>query len=181
LLTKQKMESVASMNDEFLFGDSSGFAIRVIILPHNIEKPNLKLGKICMVCDGEILGDFETVVLLNTVAIQLEQKLKEHDKNISAKFFTMERHDLIDHVEHVLLQCKTYVETRSYESLFLAPGPSEAFDGEVVVWLENYEFDRLVWRRFGATKIKELFMPSNTVTHVIKEFIEFTLETPCSY
>jgi hypothetical protein len=165
------------MEEEFLFGDSSIFAIQGAIF-HDISKPGLKFGRICFVCNGELIGDYETTVVLYTIANGLQKKLKDHDVNLARQLFSMECHDLIDHVEQLFNKCETAEESARIDSLYLAPGPGEAFDGEIVIWLENAFFDRLVWRKFMSTDIKELFVQVGTVEHTIKLFIDSILTQP---
>ncbi len=166
----------ANMEEKFLFGDLSKFAIQGTIF-HDISQPDLKAGSICFVCDGEMIGDYEATVILNTVEIMLRQKLNWHNKHLASDLFEMERHDLVEHVEHAFNQCETAEESIRYDSLYLAPGPGEAFDGETILWLEKNGMDRLVWQKFETVEVKEIFMPSGLVTRTIQEFIEFIVQS----
>lgn len=110
-----------------------------------------------------------------TVANGLQKKLKDHDTDLAQRLFTMECHDLIEHVEQAFNECETAEESARIDSLYLAPGPGEGFDGEIVIWLDDRFFDRLVWRKFMTTDIKELFVEVGTVKHTIKLFIDYIL------
>ena len=160
------------MDNKFVFGDPSFFSIQGMH-QSRISTSNNEFGNVCITCGGEILGDSNIVVILATVAGQLKQKLKEHNEFLSEKLFLFERHALLDYIEQSLSQSQTYADAAPYESLFLAPGASEAFDGETIVWLNYKDLDRLVWRKFGTQEVKELHVPFGTVACVVQNFINF--------
>ena len=160
-------------NNKFSFGDTSSFAIQGEICT-DIVYSNYHFGKINMICGGDILGNYGTVVL-DVAANALKKKILRRDKELAGNLFAKEKDEAFNYIENVLENSDSQSEWNMYYSMYLESNVAEAFDGETVIWLTDSRHDRLIWQKFECTEIKEIYIEHGIVEKAVNEFYEFVM------
>jgi len=158
-----------------LIGNKQTFAIEVFVDETQTEGLSFLLGNISIWINGEQLGDPYLCVDLNVPVILLKDLiLPIGSRNVDV-------HSLMG-LKNAFYYFENYLFENGYDAqeigdkkiakLCVLPNISEAFDGEILFFLESKNKEIFVWRKFGEESIQHLHLPQGSFNRIIHQFLD---------
>lgn len=166
-----------------IFGSKNRFAIESEI----VESAEFNFGRICFWVEGTVLGDYDTTVILDPLADFLSTTLcyegERHDQallDVSAEQALNQVYSSLYGADTSTQQAPTDEQLHSYQKLSICPNGCEAFDGELVILLEDDIGERWIWREFTQKVVHVMQLEFGEYERAVGEFLAW-LEASTSY
>jgi NAD-dependent DNA ligase len=157
-----------------IFGSKNRFAIESEI----VENVEFNFGRICFWVEGTVLGDYDTTVILNPIADFLSTTLsyegERHDQtllNVSPEQALSQVYSALYGGDTSTHQAPTEEQLHSFQKLSICPNGCEAFDGELVILLEDDKGERFIWREFTQKVVHVMQLELGEYERAVGEFL----------
>lgn len=137
-----------------LSGEQNHFAVKL--------STDDRFARISFFCASEEIGGSE-YTLLNTLASLIRKKVDNYNFSLADKLISLDKNDVFSYVVEGYENSDNWRDSQKISAVWITLDLSPSFDGDVFILLSSDNFDRIIWRRFNESEIKEHFLPAGYV------------------